>query len=583
MNKHIFYNLIPFIICVFLIGINILLIKDYQNLDKTIPPIPEHITYQTAIREQLPSLIKEKAEEFGCRGFIIPLEAIDADAPTGMREDINLALSAYPDWRVLVTQNEKDQMMNRWESTMNIWGSLLSGREIERFLQTQSRTALQTNYSLRAEYNEGNYAHEATRRIILTVNDERTHTRLFEVAVLYTDPATIQRWESEKQMQRDIIAKKAGRSEKAYVAIKGIAIITVGFYIGLMMIFIIKKGRGSRIKSAYLKQIEKRQDLIDNGHYRAAYNLAAKYLEYFPEDVEIRAFRDRLLIFTNGDPERAEEAYMETLKLKHYVEAKEVQNDINIDPSELERCVALIPYNPKLKELYNRVIGLQKDRIAYEKSAIDEKMSAFWTALRLKDVQAALMLYEKIRQTASGHDGLTQIESVLKKRSGNFVLSNESKVIDLFTKETILIGRKDESVNPDVPIDTNRVSRKHASIKRDGKVYEIIDHDSANGTYLNGEQIKKEKLSNGDTINFGKIIDLRVCIEKEDTEPICMIDGTAMSIVLFKKEAEVESDSTRYPILFDEGITLCGSGESTVLIPGEQASIGDMVFDIEEV
>lgn len=74
--------------------------------------------------------------------------------------------------------------------------------------------------------------------------------------------------------------------------------------------------------------------------------------------------------------------------------------------------------------------------------------------------------------------------------------------IQEYDRTKILIGRH-PSCHLIFPNDTVVVSRKHATISLEGDHYTITDH-STNGTFLNGKQIKKASLRDGDIIHFSE-------------------------------------------------------------------------------
>ena len=71
-----------------------------------------------------------------------------------------------------------------------------------------------------------------------------------------------------------------------------------------------------------------------------------------------------------------------------------------------------------------------------------------------------------------------------------------------FSGPVISIGRHLEC-NLRFPGETDTVSRKHADIVREGNQFKIVDH-SANGTFVNGKQIKEAILKDGDVLEFSK-------------------------------------------------------------------------------
>lgn len=72
-----------------------------------------------------------------------------------------------------------------------------------------------------------------------------------------------------------------------------------------------------------------------------------------------------------------------------------------------------------------------------------------------------------------------------------------------FVGNKLTVGRLGDN---DVHLDDGSVSSHHAEIvARDGSAF-LIDKDSTNGTYLNGEQVTGEHLLNeGDEIYFGSV------------------------------------------------------------------------------
>jgi FHA domain-containing protein len=83
------------------------------------------------------------------------------------------------------------------------------------------------------------------------------------------------------------------------------------------------------------------------------------------------------------------------------------------------------------------------------------------------------------------------------------ILSMDGLVLKeiLLNKERITIGRKPHN---DVQIDNLAISGEHASITTILKDAFLEDRNSTNGTYVNGQSIKKHALQNNDVIELGK-------------------------------------------------------------------------------
>ena len=76
----------------------------------------------------------------------------------------------------------------------------------------------------------------------------------------------------------------------------------------------------------------------------------------------------------------------------------------------------------------------------------------------------------------------------------------------ILLNDEMTIGRSETN---DIVVQSAVVSGIHARIIKDGDTFQIIDLNSSNGTYLNGEKIESPKqLSSGDVIGLGFSIKL---------------------------------------------------------------------------
>jgi adenylate cyclase len=64
------------------------------------------------------------------------------------------------------------------------------------------------------------------------------------------------------------------------------------------------------------------------------------------------------------------------------------------------------------------------------------------------------------------------------------------------------IGR---SASNDLPLKDKAASREHCRLDYDGEFYWLVDKSSHNGTIVNGRQITKCMLFNGDVIKVGHV------------------------------------------------------------------------------
>jgi ABC transport system ATP-binding/permease protein len=70
------------------------------------------------------------------------------------------------------------------------------------------------------------------------------------------------------------------------------------------------------------------------------------------------------------------------------------------------------------------------------------------------------------------------------------------------TKQVMTLGRAPDC---DIYLQHPTVSRLHAEIRRAGSSMEVVDRDSNNGTYVNGERIRSRKLGPKDRLTFGSV------------------------------------------------------------------------------
>ncbi len=68
------------------------------------------------------------------------------------------------------------------------------------------------------------------------------------------------------------------------------------------------------------------------------------------------------------------------------------------------------------------------------------------------------------------------------------------------TQPRVVLGR---SRGCDVPVPDVNVSRRHAELRQEGATYWIVDLDSTNGTAVNGKQVERMRLRDGDRITLG--------------------------------------------------------------------------------
>ncbi len=91
------------------------------------------------------------------------------------------------------------------------------------------------------------------------------------------------------------------------------------------------------------------------------------------------------------------------------------------------------------------------------------------------------------------------MQIVLNHRSG----SREGQV-EVLSRESILIGRGDENDVALDPFQDPTVSAHHAEIRIEAGSLILYDMGSLNGTFLNGQQVRRAELKPGDLIGLGR-------------------------------------------------------------------------------
>ena len=103
-------------------------------------------------------------------------------------------------------------------------------------------------------------------------------------------------------------------------------------------------------------------------------------------------------------------------------------------------------------------------------------------------------------------------------------------------QETTLLGRGDDC---DVVIDNRQVSRHHAKIIKNGDGYFLVDLNSKNGTFLNGEQLVGEArlLQDGDQLGIALSCRM-VFVDADATAPLSVMTPSKLGI-------KMDSDAKR--------------------------------------
>jgi pSer/pThr/pTyr-binding forkhead associated (FHA) protein len=122
-----------------------------------------------------------------------------------------------------------------------------------------------------------------------------------------------------------------------------------------------------------------------------------------------------------------------------------------------------------------------------------------------KENKTSSIKEEKIEYTEEiSAEILEDIRKIPEGKSGLIVIKGPNTGDKFFiNKPEFTIGRNTES---DLFLDDITVSRKHASIIKEGSDFRIKDSGSLNGSYLNGKIVEDAILKDMDRIQIGKYI-----------------------------------------------------------------------------
>lgn len=89
--------------------------------------------------------------------------------------------------------------------------------------------------------------------------------------------------------------------------------------------------------------------------------------------------------------------------------------------------------------------------------------------------------------------------------------------VTLLSPERVRVGRSQDS---ELWLSDDGVSRRHASMYRQGSSYILKDEGSANGTFVGGVKIDSHELRDGDVIQFGPTAVFRYTLSDESQEAL---------------------------------------------------------------
>lgn len=87
----------------------------------------------------------------------------------------------------------------------------------------------------------------------------------------------------------------------------------------------------------------------------------------------------------------------------------------------------------------------------------------------------------------------------------------------LLSPERIRVGRSQDS---ELWLSDDGVSRRHASLQREGNTYVVTDEGSSNGTFVGGVKVTRHELRDGDVVQFGPAAVFRYTLSDESHEAL---------------------------------------------------------------
>ena len=318
--------------------------------------------------------------------------------------------------------------------------------------------------------------------------------------------------------------------------------------------------------------MEKLEELVSSGHFIAAEQLVGLQLKLFPQYSDLVAFSERLEDFTGGDPKKAQVAFVEGLKLKKIIEKMQSGglSDVDLLPSnDVEKIKGLIPHNPELQSSMSMYKQLEKKKMQIDeltpglrecRRLVEQKKlsSAFKLVDELlsgaPDSEEARNQYEEIRADLEKEKSMIEeaermiadgevsessrildkvlvvnsesseatilrlkIESASARNSLLLSCVEADEMVLMILDTSAVIGRSSDESQPDVAVTDKLVSRRHlrVSIVDDKVIAE--DLRSVNGTTVNGVKIEAARLSTGDKLKLGGVVEYSVNIHSEQS------------------------------------------------------------------
>lgn len=244
-----------------------------------------------------------------------------------------------------------------------------------------------------------------------------------------------------------------------------------------------------------------------------------------------------------------------------YILGRDTSSDIYINSARISRSHLKLSFEGKswILEDLGSSNGTYNGKISIKKMIIKENL-----VLNLGGIDSYQIRLSILDNYLTGETPLADETrpSPINYRKASKLLDDTSRIR---LRKRIRIGRHE---NNDWVIRDANVSRNHAEIIQNvGGLFEIIDLKSTNGTFLNGQSIKRESLKSGDVVRIGSV---QKRFTLDGLEAIEGIQGTDISVnqVSFEIKGKKLLDKVSFhlgPRTLTAIIGPSGAGKSTLL------------------
>ncbi|WP_300675322.1 FHA domain-containing protein [Desulfoluna sp.] len=545
-----------------MVGLLVQPVRYHFLTDKKVAEIPAHTSYRQAMEVLLPERIRATAEGKKCGDFLIPPKGV-----TGKSEglpylllDVRVALGSHGGWQLCVDEAVKGAMVKRADERFKLWGAMGTGREMIAHIKSQKDAAMKVRYSALCSIQAVTGSVD-DRRVVVTVNDETLQSKLFDVSVAFMAPGTLNELLTAREASLSQLAAEKKKAKKQLTILGGILASFVLYLLGWGIFAYRAKAKKAAYHAYLIGEIEKREDLVRNGHYVAALELAEEYLLTFSKDTEIKAFRDRLVDFTGGDPKKAQLAWVEAKKLeKRLAAAAPMENGRYLLPDEKRDIGGLLPYHPELKTSYDRLLAMDEAAQREWTAAADGKFAEVEEAFRQGDLRQGRSLLEGFLKLYPDYPKAVSMKGALSESTARSftLMTGDGIEVRVVASDQLTLGRGDEGDIPDVVLADRRISRRHLRLVLDNGDLTASDLGSAGGTYINGDPVADAaSLEVGDLLTLSRVINFDVsCIQKNGSGATgALLQGDELILCLVR---------SKLALGLSGGRPICGDGRVVI-------------------